>query len=127
MEKHKGGRPTKFSHEKIDAILNAISHHTPYRIAAEANGIGERTFYCWLKKGSEDMANGIDNNFTRFLQSLRQIEQRRIIEHLDKILNSEKGHRGCQWILEHVFWKYFSSKVAIIDFNQRLERLECNY
>ena len=45
MEKQKGGRPTKFNQGRVDAILEAISRHVRYRIAAEANGIGERTFY----------------------------------------------------------------------------------
>ena len=74
MEKQKGGRPTKFNQGRVEAILEAISRYVPYRIAAEANGIGERTFYHWLKQGIEDIEKGVDSDFSRFLQSLRKIE-----------------------------------------------------
>lgn len=126
MEKQKGGRPTKFEQGRVDAILEAISRHVPYRMAAEANGVGERTFYYWLKQGIEDIENGVDSDFSRFLQSLRKIESNRITEYTENILKTSKGHKGCQWVLEHVFWKYFSSSAPIIELNKRFEQLERN-
>ena|SRR3990167_5361174 len=119
-----GGRPTKFNHERSDAILNAIAQYVPYRIAAEANGIGERTLYYWLTRGIADMNDGVDSDFSTFLQSLRKIEQEKIIGHIQCIKNNQKGHKGSQWILEHVFWRYFSSNAAIIELNERMDRLE---
>lgn len=124
MNEDKGGRPTKFNPERIRSILHSISQHVPYRIAAQANGIGERTLYYWLKQGIDDMNNDIDSDYSRFLQSLSNIEQERIIGCIKLIEESHKGHRGCQWLLEHVFWKYFSSNTANIEFNERLTRLE---
>lgn len=124
MEKHKGGRPTKFDDKRIQLILNAISQHVPYRIAIQANGIGERTFYYWLKQGVEDLENGVDSNFSRFLKSLRKVEQEKIIEYIKNIKLSNKGHKGCQWILEHVFWKYFSSSAPLIELSEEMERFK---
>ncbi len=126
MEEDKGGRPTKFNQKRINLILNAISHHVPYKIAAQANGIGERTFYYWLKRGLQDMNNGIDSDLSRFLQSLRKIENEKIIEYIKNIKTSAKGHRGSQWLLEHVFWRHFSSQAPIIALNEQLDRLEAD-
>ena len=118
------GRPKKITSHISEAILNAITEHIPYKIASESNGICERTFYNWLKKGSVDMEQGIESEFSQLLQSLRKIEANKIEMHLKKISETSKGHRGSQWILEHVFWRYFSSSTAIIELNERLERIE---
>lgn len=124
MNKQKNGRPSKLDEDRARLILDAISKHVPYRVAANANGISERTLYYWLKRGTEDMDSGIDTEFSKFLQSLRKIEAQRIIECLDKIKVSATGHRGCQWLLEHVFWKYFSSNAAILELSEQLEELK---
>lgn len=126
MRKNKGGRPSKFDEERIQSILNAISECIPYRIAAQANGISERTFYYWIKRGEHDMDNEIDSGFSRFLQSLRKIEGQKIIACLEKITSSKTGHKGCQWLLEHVFWRYFSSSTATIELNKEIGQLKAD-
>ena len=35
-----------------------------------------------------------------------------------------KGHKGCQWMLDPVFWKYFSNNAPIIELNKRFEQIE---
>ena len=121
---NKGGRPSKFDKKRTQAILDAISNHAPYRIAAQANGISERTFYYWLKHGEHDMDNEIDSEYTRFLQSLRRLEAEKITECVNKIKSSSTGHRGCQWFLEHVFWKYFSASAPVIDLAEQMHQLK---
>jgi len=96
MEKHKGGRPTKFYPTRIEQILDAISCHVPYKIAAEANGIAERTLFYWIKRGRQDMEQEINSEFTKFLQSLRKIESEKIMAHIELIRSSARGHKGSQ-------------------------------
>jgi len=122
-----GGRPTKFNTARIKSILTDIENHIPYKIAAQANGIAERTLYYWIHQGQKDMENLTNTQYARFLQSLRKIEANRIRILINKVLSSPKGHKGSQWVLEHVFWKYFSSNVAILDLNERIEKLEMDF
>jgi hypothetical protein len=124
MTTTKGGRPIKLSSGVATAILDAISCHIPYRIAAESNGIAERTLFYWIKRGCQDMDQGVNSAFSEFLQSLRKIESDKIMSYLSLIRSNTKGHKGCQWILEHVFWRYFSAHAQHIELNERIERLE---
>lgn len=124
MKHSKNGRPTKFNAKIADAIVKDIADHVPYKIAAQANGICERTLYYWMDRGLSDMENDLQSDYRHFLQSLRVIEVNKIKQHISKIETTEKGHKGSQWILEHVFWRYFSSSVATIELNERLEKLE---
>lgn len=126
MQKNLGGRPSKFDAERARLILGAISEYVPYRMAAQANGISERTFYYWLKLGERDMNDEISSQYSRFLQSLRKIEAERIKECFEKITSSKTGHRGCQWLLEHVFWRYFSSSAVTIELSEEIRLLKAD-
>jgi len=121
-----GGRPSKLNEERMNAILDDISHHVPYKIAAQANGIAERTLYHWIERGHADMENSIESDYSKFLHALARIKTDIIKHHVENIISSSKGHKGSQWILEHVFWQYFSSNVGIIELNERIEKLEKN-
>lgn len=118
------GRPPKFCPEVSEAILRDISAGVPYKIAAEANDIGESTLYSWLYQGLEDVKNNVASEHRAFLKSLREIERDRIANAMADIRVSEKGHRGREWELERSFWKHFSSHAQNIEMNDRLEALE---
>lgn len=124
MAKNKGPALTKFTPDRVKLILQDISDHVPYKIAAEANGIGESTFYDWLLNGARDFKAGIDSDYTRLVESLRTVERERIKDLVGNVRDSSNGHKGAQWTLEHVFWRHFSSNAAVIDFNERLSKIE---
>lgn len=123
----KGGAPlSKFTPERVDAIIADIGDFVPYKIAAESNGIAEVTFYDWIKNGVRDFLDGKESEYTRLVKSLRNIEKNRIKQLSRNIHESEKGHKGAEWILEHSFWRYFSANAAVVEFNRRLDAMEQN-
>jgi hypothetical protein len=114
----------KFDEPTVRSILNMISKHIPYKKACLANGVSERVFYIWIANGERDLSEGKCTKYTEFLQSLNKIEADRIEQHINKIDENGNGHKGSQWILERVFWKYFSAKAAEMELNERVEALE---
>lgn len=119
-----GPHQIKFKPEVVDDILLKISKHIPYKKACLSNGVSEVLFYQWLKKGEEDLLHGVQSEHSDVVKRLNDIEAKRIQHHLDNVQDSENGHKGAQWVLERVFWKYFSPKVAEIELNERVEKLE---
>ena len=124
MEKRNVGRPPKFTPERRQAILESIADRIPYEIAAEANGICEETLYAWIRDGRADLKEGIDSEHAQFSEAIKKTEQEKIREHLDSIRSKPERWQADAWILERRWWKYFSPSAAIIEFNQRLEKME---
>lgn len=123
-EVDKGGRPSKFTPERRAAILDSISMRIPYSLAAQANGIGERTLFDWLKQGEKDNNEGIDSEFARFSQSIKNIEQQRIADHLKKIDANVERWQGDAWILERRWYKYFGANVHLHELENRMKQVE---
>lgn len=124
LNKREGNYPKLISQEVIDLILADIKRGSPNKYAAEANGVSEVLFYYWIKQGLLDLTYGLDTIHSRLVKSLRGIEQEEIVECRSAIKESDKGHRGAEWTLEHVYWRQFSSNAPAIDLNERMERLE---
>lgn len=120
------GRPSKFTKERTDAILKSISNRIPYELAAEANGICEDTLYEWIKLGRRASRAGIDNEYSKFSESLKKIEQEKIQQHLEMINNMPERWQAQAWILERRWWKYFSPNAAVVEFNKKLQAMEDN-
>lgn len=114
----------KFDQPRINSILKMISQHVPYKKACLANGVSEQVFYQWIASGERDLKEQKRTKYTEFLESLNKIEAERIISHISNIQDDGNGHKGSQWILERVFWKYFSAKAAEIELNERVSELE---
>jgi transposase-like protein len=115
---------SKFTLERRQSILDAISNRIPYQLAAEANGISEETLHDWLRVGRRDLAKGEETEFSQFSENIKKIELEKMKEHLNSINTSPERWQAQAWILERRWWKYFSSSAAIIDFNKRLEQME---
>lgn len=114
----------KFTRDNINKIFELISHHVPYVKACVASGVSIRSFYHWIEMGLKDMNSGIESDYVDFLVRLRKLEAAKIKEYTTRIVDSENGHKGIQFLLERVFWKHFSGNVSEIDLNDRLEALE---
>lgn len=115
---------TKFTPENLAAILTRIQKGVPYKIACGTRMVSESCWYKWIWRGEEDILNNLDTAHARLVQSLREIEANTIEQNLEKIKETDKGHRGCEWELERRFWKYFSSHAQNIELNERVENLE---
>lgn len=117
--------PRTFTQEKMQTILNDIKRGSTRKHAAEANGISERHFYYAIKQGTCDIENEQFNTvYAKLVQSLRDIEQNEIIGCREKIMMTDKSHRGAEWTLERVYWQWFGMNAANIDMDERLRRLE---
>jgi len=119
-----GPHQIKFKPEVIDQILQKISKYIPYKIACISSGVSERNFYLWKAQGEKDLFEFKKTPHADFVVRLAQIEAHRIGYNIEKVEDNENGHKGAQWILERVFWKYFSPKIAEIELNERVENLE---
>lgn len=124
IDKHPGGRPSKFTPERRRAILDAIGKRIPYILAAESNGICEDTLYAWLNQGIEDRKNGIDSEFAQFSEDLKRVEREKIEHHLNKIDANVKNWQADAWILERRWYKLFGANAQLMDLNERLDKLE---
>jgi hypothetical protein len=108
---------------KKDVIIRSIAHGFPYRIAAERVGVAYKTFNAWLKQGFSDMQEFKDTVYSRLAMDIREAEARLIEGCLDSLISSEAGPK---WILERVFYKYYSGDAIINEFREKLDELSEN-
>lgn len=118
------GRPTKFTPERCADIISAISRRAPYQLAAEANGISERTLFYWLEEGIRDLDKNIDSEHAAFLQSIKKAEMQKIMEHTDMIAAKPERWQADAWLLERRWPKHFGANAQVNELNERLARLE---
>lgn len=64
------GRPTKFTKENIDIILDGLKSNLTQRLSAHLAGIHEDTYYDWMNKGLNDLKQGIESDFSRFSETI---------------------------------------------------------
>jgi hypothetical protein len=115
---------TKVSQKVIDNILKDISEGSTRKHASEANGITSRHFHYLVAQGLVDLEWGkTDSMFARMVRSLRAIEQEEIKWCRNAAKNSEDGHRGAQWTLEHAYWRYFGKDANAKELAEEIDRL----
>lgn len=118
------GRPSKFTPERRADIIAAISRRAPYQLAAEANGISERTLFNWMEAGSNDLEQGIDSDYAEFLQAIKRAEMQKVMEHTDMIAAKPERWQADAWLLERRWHKFFGNSALLGELNQRLSKLE---
>lgn len=118
------GRPTKFTPERCAAIIDAISHRIPYELAAEANGIAEKTLYNWLDQGYKDQLEELDTPYSDFLQSIKRVEMTKVRLHSDIIAERPERWQADAWLLERRWPKYYGSNVLLKELNERMTKME---
>lgn len=118
------GRPSKFTPEICSSIVDAIRNRIPYEYAAQANGISEKTLYLWLEIARDHQEEGIDSEYTKFLQDIKRAEMQRIREHTDIIAARPERWQADAWMLERRWHKHFGPNAQLNELNKRLEMLE---
>lgn len=100
----------RFTNERCSAIIDAIAHHIPHDLAAEANGICYTEYYDWLETGRAHMLDGVETKYAKFYQDIKRAEMQAIRSHLD-IMNARPEHwEAHAWILHHRWPQYFNQK-----------------
>jgi len=118
------GRPTKFTPERCQAIINSVSDGMPYEISANENGIHRDTLTRWLRQGAFDLLSENDTEHSQFFCNIKKAVGKTMRDLLRVVRAGDVGWQGSAWILERRWWKHWSNKVADIDFNERLTALE---
>jgi terminase small subunit-like protein len=118
------GAPPKYTPEIADAICSAIAAGDTVKQAAEGQGIGERTFWGWMRERPEltqayTRARDIRNQFTWGEQIIdiaddaredRDDQGRLNKEH---VLRSKLRIEGRQWHLERAASRYWAPKSSV--------------
>lgn len=118
------GRPSKFTPERREAIIDAIRNRIPYEYAAEANGICEETLYDWLRTARADRNAGIDSEYTKFSEAIKRAEMTRMREHSDIISARPERWQADAWLLERRWPKLYGPNAQLNELNNRLSKLE---
>lgn len=118
------GRPSKFTPERRDAIIDAISHRIPYQMAAEANGICLDTLYEWLKIGRQHQRDAIESDYSIFSEALKRSEMIKVRQHMDVIADRPERWQADAWLLERRWHKHFGPNAQVNELNERLDKLE---
>ena len=118
------GRPSLFTPERREAILDAIRHRVPYELAANANGICEETLYAWIRQGIAERKEGKLTEHAVFSESIKKAEMVKMREHLDIIAERPERWQADAWILERRWYKYFGPNAQLNELNKRLSKLE---
>lgn len=119
-----GGRPIKYTPERLAAILHDIGNRIPYELAAEANGIREATLYAWILQGNEEQEQGLNTPLARFSEDLKKTEREKINYHLNKMKDNVERWQADAWILERRWYKYFGANVGMKDLDERIKNIE---
>lgn len=117
------GRPSKFTPERCAAIVESIRNRVPYEYAAEGNGISEATLYVWLGIARGHQAEGIESDYTIFLEAIKRAEMDRIVEHNNNIAKHIEKWQGDAWLLERRWHKHYGSNAQLNELNRKLDQL----
>lgn len=119
-----GGKPIKYTPERLKAILQDISDRIPYELAAESNGIREATLYAWINQGKEEQDKDLDTPLAKFAEDIKRIEKEKITHHLKKLELNGNRWQADAWILERRWHKIFGANVLQKEQEERLNKLE---
>jgi len=89
-------RKTKLSPEIQEQICKHISIGVPFKYAALACGISERTLYNWLERGKKEKRS----KYFQFLQAVKEAEARSIVRDIAIL---EKAAQEGKW--QAVAWR----------------------
>ena len=106
--------------KKLDADLIERAHklisegHYAVTVCAYL-GIGETTFYNWLRKAKDDDANGKKSIYVQFLQSLNEAEAKAEMRHLQNIVkaSADGTWQASAWYLERKHKAKWSAKQEV--------------
>ncbi len=103
----------KLTKKLIDALVKDIYNGCTHVLAAESNGITESIFYVWRAQGKIDIEHQEDSLCAYLVESLAKVKKREVIVCRQLIVESEKGHKGAEWTLEHAYWRDFGKDANI--------------
>ncbi len=121
-EPRRPGQPTKCTPEAKEKMLYAISKGAPYQLACDYAGVHITTFLNWKAKAEEE---GIPE-YVEFFKELKTKQGATAVRWLEKIDEAmdDGTWTAAAWKLERRQGRYFAAQGAIIDSNERIDKLE---
>jgi hypothetical protein len=114
----------KLKKELIDAIVKDIEEGSTHKLASESNGITNRIFDIWRNQGRVDIEHQEDSLCAYLVLSLSKVKQNEVKWCRSVIKESDKGHKGAEWTLEHAYWREFGSSAPSIELAKDIENLQ---
>ena len=119
------GAPCKLNAETKQRILTALQKGAAYEIAANYAGISYNTFRSWMMKGEEQEGQTDGDEFLEFFRDVKKVEAFAACKWLEKIDEAANAQwQAAAWKLERRYYKHYSNQAAVLDFNDRLTKME---
>jgi len=112
----------KLNKELVDILVQEIAEGSTHILAAESNGITESIFYIWRAQGKVDVEHQNDTLCAYLVESLAKVKNREVKACRQVIAESEKGHKGAEWTLEHAYWREFGKDANVKEIAEEIER-----
>lgn len=108
----KRGRKLKLNEELIKQITSLIEIGVYNKVACQSVGIDESTFYIWMRKGEQSIAENKHDIYRRFYEEVKKAESKSMVRHLTNIVKaSQEGNwQASAWILERRYPELWGRK-----------------
>lgn len=114
----------KLNKELIDILVKDIAEGSTQRLAAESNGITEAIFYIWQQQGKIDIQHEVDSLCGYLVKSLGRVKKEEVKWARQTIKETERGHKGAEWTLEHAYWRDFSAGAPNLEMAEEIRELQ---
>jgi hypothetical protein len=114
----------KLNKDLIDRIVKDIDEGSTHRLASESNGITSRIFDIWRLQGKIDLEHEEDSLCAYLVLSLSKVKQKEVKICRQAIVDSEKGHKGAEWTLEHAYWRDYGNDANAKELAEEIERMK---
>jgi transposase-like protein len=122
-----GGRPTKFTPEARERILDAIGRGATRESAAAAAGVHPSILYRWLKRGRKQKHdNSTESEFCEFCEALKKREAEFLNKAIGRIISAgKKNWTALAWWAERRYpAQWGDQRKAIAEAKRRIAELE---
>jgi len=113
----------KLTKELVDILVTDIAEGSTQILAAESNGITESIFYIWRAQGKVDIEHQEDTLCAYLVKSLAGVKKKEVKSCRTLIYESDKGHKGAEWTLEHAYWREFGKDANVKEIADDIEKL----
>ena len=94
------GRPTIFTLEKAQIIVDRVRTHLSIYNAAQKAREHHQTVFNWLKYGEDDLLAGKETEFAQFFANVREARADKVGEMIKTIESMPKSWQAISWLLE---------------------------
>ena len=98
--KNLGGRPSTLNRVIGQKIIDSVAEILSINYSAELHRQPRQTIQSWVKKGAQDIADGIDSDYAWFSAGIKEARSNYIRDAVKDLRKGEKNWQSTAWILE---------------------------